>query len=182
MGFRGLSLCIQGTLYREWSPKYKARFIPVYTGNTSEKWEPVYEVTVYPCVYREHISIIILDWIGNGLSLCIQGTHEIYFKTDPRWAVYPCVYREHAVASHIPNDRNRFIPVYTGNTINWLCVFSQTCGLSLCIQGTRSDSVIKIGENRFIPVYTGNTLSVDLSASFKSVYPCVYREHFLINR
>ena len=50
----GLSLCIQGTLPSCKFLTWKARFIPVYTGNT---WRPLYRLQlkpVYPCVYREH--------------------------------------------------------------------------------------------------------------------------------
>ena len=50
-------------------------------------------------------------------------------------------------------------------------------GLSLCIQGTLDLFRPQFGEYRFIPVYTGNTVSILVSNSPASVYPCVYREH-----
>ena len=57
---RGLSLCIQGTLSLLLTASQRRRFIPVYTGNTElmETYTPA--VTVYPCVYREHILTVIL--------------------------------------------------------------------------------------------------------------------------
>ncbi len=52
------------------------------------------------------------------------------------FSVYPCVYREHLA--------------------KFFCVrFS--AGLSLCIQGTPSETTPSIRPERFIPVYTGNT-------------------------
>ena len=91
--------------------------------------------SVYPCVYRELLTIGSLSYCNVGLSLCIQGTPADQAKDD--------------VAE-------RFIPVYTGNSyagvyydnggavypcvyreLNVLNVFySFLHGLSLCIQGT----------------------------------------------
>ncbi len=50
----GLSLCIQGTLPKLNKPAELPRFIPVYTGNTSDKKALATSEAVYPCVYREH--------------------------------------------------------------------------------------------------------------------------------
>ena len=36
-----------------------------------------------------------------------------------------------------------------------------------------------VENTRFIPVYTGNILTFDEFAALVSVYPCVYREHFI---
>ena len=74
---------------------------------------------VYPCVYREHLHIVIPELERDGLSLCIQGTSRcnyIYMFCNrfiPVYtgnigtsaldfvnsAVYPCVYREHSYLS-----------------------------------------------------------------------------------
>ena len=95
----------------------------------------VFNVPVYPCVYREHIKKKGSISINIGLSLCIQGTRgytrkrarfkrfipvytgNTYISERPTTltAVYPCVYREHDVA------------IVTTIGID---------GLSLCIQGT----------------------------------------------
>ncbi len=76
--------------------------------------------------------------------------------------------------------RKRFIPVYTGNTVEkktgeiwhpvYPCVYREHCpnstnppnspGLSLCIQGTR--------------------ISTTFRSSRGTVYPCVYREHVIL--
>ena len=67
----------------------------MHTGNTA--WDFLNEVldAVYPCAYREHNNSSQRDFMGDGLSLCIQGTHL-------------------DVLDH-PNGM-RFIPVHTGNT------------------------------------------------------------------
>ena len=52
-----------------------------------------------------------------------------------------------------------------------------TCGLSLCIQGTRCTKDLPPELARFIPVYTGNTNVIELYWWLETVYPCVYREH-----
>ena len=70
----GLSLCIQGTPIAFCPVVASIRFIPVYTGNTFcgiviHPYPPV-----YPCVYREHITVFNISDAGIGLSLCIQGT------------------------------------------------------------------------------------------------------------
>ena len=75
-------------------------------------------------------------------------------------AVYPCVYREHAFLN--------VMPVVSG-------------GLSLCIQGTCKPLLYQLSFVRFIPVYTGN-IDIDLSLKIaESVYPCIYREHLLLD-
>ena len=53
--------------------------------------------SVYPCVYREHAGIVEAAKAENGLSLCIQGTLFLQM---------------------LAQIAKRFIPVYTGNTIN----------------------------------------------------------------
>ena len=54
----------------------------------------------------------------------------------------------------------------------------QLPGLSLCVQGTLSNSIRLYRYSRFIPVYTGNTFKLKKAQSNRSVYPCVYREHY----
>ena len=112
---RGLSLCIQGTPERTERNYKNTRFIPVYTGNTTQGAGSQRSGTVYPCVYREHNIIHICSFINSGLSLCIQGTPKQFSLSAPMETVYPCVYREHW---HAPSIE---MPVF---------------GLSLCIQGT----------------------------------------------
>ena len=132
---RGLSLCIQGTLARYLEHAASARFIPVYTGNTSSILLSGVNSPVYPCVYREHFHRSRNAALNCGLSLCIQRTLH-----------------SHAHANYY----FRFIPVYTGNTIHaqhnvdykpvYPCVYREhyktenfrlsLFGLSLCIQGT----------------------------------------------
>ena len=111
------------------------RKISVCTGNIWHCNPAVLSWTVYPCVYREHISKFNAKTNHGGLSLCIQGTSTNFpYRPPISW----------------------FIPVYTGNIIkseSWLtelsvypCVYREHCvcwrswfweiGLSLCIQGT----------------------------------------------
>ena len=152
----GLSLCIQGTRRRYSAAICSPRFIPVYTGNTSCCISKIHAAPVYPCVYREHCRDIFNISKLIGLSLCIQGTQEVYSLYAPE---------------------ARFIPVYTGNTNScnpssydnavYPCVYrehyyslrqtSNKGGLSLCIQGTLIANICKSIHTRFIPVYTGNT-------------------------
>ena len=137
-------------------------------------------VSVYPCVYREHLPLENRQKEAGGLSLCIQGT-----QFHDRNTVKP----------------SRFIPVYTGNTVVVLlskffiavypCVYREhtssaavfmfSFGLSLCIQGTPLLAVPANAQLRFIPVYTGNTSDKKPGALTRPVYPCVYREHTVAN-
>ena len=96
----GLSLCIQGTQTscKRWS--YYWRFIPVYTGNSLLLSFNSGLFWVYPCVYRELSSGKAPIAFGNGLSLCIQGTHRLIYNLS---------------------QRDRFIPVYTGNSLMTRC-------------------------------------------------------------
>ena len=132
----GLSLCIQGTQYKNSGAWIFGRFIPVYTGNTSIILKISHRCPVYPCVYREHVILTIIIAGNIGLSLCIQGTPSyawiwegayrfipVYTGNTPLRipalaapTVYPCVYREHLIS-----------------------IFKLTTdhGLSLCIQGTQ---------------------------------------------
>ena len=96
----GLSLCIQGTLSKFQIILFLFRFIPVYTGNILRKQPLAHPLSVYPCVYREHVNPTSTTFLKNGLSLCIQGTYPTYY-----WQMVG----------------HRFIPVYTGNIIfSWL--------------------------------------------------------------
>ena len=116
--FAGLSLCVQGTPNPLRRAKRLSRFIPVCTGNTILGETTHSHPPVYPCVYREHIFLIIISLPVFGLSLCIQGTQKsqqfyllikrfipVYTGNTcrehglhVRVTVYPCVYREHCKA------------------------------------------------------------------------------------
>ena len=128
----------------------------MYTGNTPFWGGFSVGVTVYPCVYREHINFLILARNEVGLSLCIQGTLPGIFAHNPHCPVYPCVYREHFY------ERKKSPLVG---------------GLSLCIQGTPDGKQNTRLSARFIPVYTGNTVFYIKVMICRTVYPCVYREH-----
>ena len=95
MEIAGLSLCIQGTRIGVPKNQNEFRFIPVYTGNTKTRCSIAPQFPVYPCVYREHLSVKVIFELRSGLSLCIQGTQN------------PC---------YTIQKMQRFIPVYTGNT------------------------------------------------------------------
>ena len=69
----------------------------MYTGNSATLGSIGVVAAVYPCVYRE-LTNDVKNFVDNaGLSLCIQGT----LAHHAEW------YQE-----------NRFIPVYTGNSLN----------------------------------------------------------------
>ena len=111
----GLSLCIQGTSYNIERVSGHLRFIPVYTGNTRSIPLMRFRHSVYPCVYREHLTVTKVPHSKSGLSLCIQGTcsavveYNAFIRFIPVYTgniknagctqvmrpVYPCVYREH---------------------------------------------------------------------------------------
>ena len=148
----------------------------MHTGNTFLANRRIQPRAVYPCAYREHKYMGARSDTNRGLSLCIQGTQraECDFLYGARFipvytgnpqsiqgvfslsTVYPCVYREPLISKHIA---------------------SIDFGLSLCIQGTRSGSLVQELLKRFIPVYTGNPLMILRVFVLISVYPCVYREH-----
>ena len=154
-GKDGLSLCIQGTSIFRMLIFDFLRFIPVYTGNIKKFIMLLFINAVYPCVYREHLTLVLHQHIANGLSLCIQGTlrYQYLYMRQVRFipvytgniqfikwtvnnnSVYPCVYREHTWASTSAFE----LP-----------------GLSLCIQGTCCSRQCESKAYRFIPVYTGN--------------------------
>ena len=128
----------------------------MHTGNTILIEINISMITVYPCAYREHGGRICYNYLNCGLSLCIQGTQLVSPDFDPF---------------------ARFIPVHTGNTVEYSINPLMFNGLSLCIQGTRTIINLNIEVLRFIPVHTGNTVSGGDSAGSGSVYPCAYREH-----
>ena len=148
----------------------------MYTGNTQYVSLNDLLKPVYPCAYREHETIHIILKILSGLSLCIQGTQTPFLVEimDVRFipvhtgntlyliyplthkTVYPCAYREH---------------------IHYTIIHVQKIGLSLCIQGTLSQTLITAHTTRFIPVHTGNTDFQYYSPLEFAVYPCAYREH-----
>ena len=92
----GLSLCIQGTRINCPHTPRAPRFIPVYTGNTRQAPLCWILCPVYPCVYREHPVTFMQIKQPPGLSLCIQGTQDAQIASL---------------------TAERFIPVYTGNTL-----------------------------------------------------------------
>ena len=169
----------------------------MYTGNTHLNKFRHLNLSVYPYVYREHITLRVLIPLYLGLSLFIQGT-LVQFLT-----------RQFEI---------RFIPVYTGNTIRpelllfaktvYPCVYREhiqtniqlthQSGLSLCIQGTRLAQIFIVitltvypcvyREHNFLSIrlnqFFGLSLCIqgtrwtdEVYAYTKPVYPCVYREH-----
>ena len=133
----------------------------------------------------------------SGLSLCVQGTLNVYFfnfnvprfipvctgNTTPELylfgvaPVYPCVYREH---------ETRCFDCY------------KLIGLSLCVQGTRKLLLTNNGDGTVYPCVYREHMYLTLTAVWRSglslcvqgtrcsrflaisqctVYPCVYREH-----
>ena len=90
----GLSLCVQGTPHPNTYPLNRCRFIPVCTGNIVRSFASPVVLSVYPCVYREHLHGQHNPLVLNGLSLCVQGT-----------------YRQQQQIKIM----KRFIPVCTGN-------------------------------------------------------------------
>ena len=57
---RGLSLCVQGTFFKHSYTHKINRFIPVCTGNILLVFTIWWQLSVYPCVYREHTNYNIL--------------------------------------------------------------------------------------------------------------------------
>ena len=102
------------------------------------------------------LGLFVMDlWL---IPVCTGNiTSRWYFRV--RFPVYPCVYRE-----HVPSAGSPFI----------------VSGLSLCIQGTlffkQDFELIR----RFIPVHTGNITWAGILPSPRPVYPCAYREHFIL--
>ena len=128
----------------------------MYTGNTSHAnfFRGIF--SVYPCVYREHTTVMPKQHFQPGLSLCIQGTLYIFSTV---------------LVVH------RFIPVYTGNTMN---MRTRICAKPVypCVYREHHYPIqYNGGDLRFIPVYTGNTGTVTIRRNDLPVYPCVYREH-----
>ena len=115
-------------------------------------------ITVYPCVYREHIRNSCKRHLDDGLSLCIQGTPHICYLCN--------------------NDR-RFIPVYTGNTAPLVVVVNAITVYPCVYREHGRVSCRRSIRARFIPVYTGNTIPAANGDLPEPVYPCVYREHLL---
>ena len=79
----------------------------------------------------------------------------IYFDE----AVYPCTYRE----------RNNI-------TINHFTIF----GISLYLQGTPLVMQSEMGKVRYIPVPTGNAPPASKDRPMTPVYPCTYRERYVL--
>ena len=94
---RGLSLCIQGTLYIHCFLIALLRFIPVHTGNIMKSLFSFLYKSVYPCAYREHLLLLILV-ISIGRFIPVH-TGNMLVTGEPSMilTVYPCAYREHLV-------------------------------------------------------------------------------------
>ena len=86
------------------------------------------------------------------------GNTLVGVNGEVKGSVYPCVYREHNTAD---------------------AVYTSLNGLSLCIQGTLVFPIRTPLPARFIPVYTGNTEIIFKLPVQHTVYPCVYREHYM---
>ena len=132
----GLSLCVQGThgIFKYFTGV--SRFIPVCTGNTPWRLINKSDISVYPCVYREHVNALLSQCFGVRFIPVCTGNTNFTGRSTGNNSVYPCVYREHSF--------NRLTS-------------RMACGLSLCIQGTQKNDNNRQTECRFIPVYTGNT-------------------------
>ena len=136
------------------------------TGNIKSINSDKYSDAVYPCMYREHSSVMSNGKRKYGLSLYVQGTlfikslNPIFSRFIPVYTgnafpqlqspefypVYPCVYRE-----------RQLIPSNSDNIF----------GLSLCIQGTQVLPNAGNVTGRFIPVYTGNAPIITYCFIFK---------------
>ena len=130
----------------------------MYTGNMLIYKRNSSAISVYPCVYREHLCQTLNNF--QFFRFIPVYTGNIFDRTLAHsWSpVYPCVYREHF----------------------WCCdLHVSFCGLSLCIQGTFFHEIITNYEYRFIPVYTGNIQFLIKPKVQATVYPCVYREHII---
>ena len=155
----GLSLCVQGTPSYSGYDEIRKRFIPVCTGNTLPAPDVIESLDgLSLCVQGTPPN----DWFFGGharfIPVCTGNTY-IQFVLLQKESVYPCVYREH----------------FGVELISWT-----HCGLSLCVQGTLVTNQTAAPRVRFIPVCTGNTSAVVGINWAKPVYPCVYREHWLI--
>ena len=91
----GLSLCIQGTSYKLLHCCCNSRFIPVCTGNTFINLIGKNIVTVYPCVYREHVIIFVRNYSFKRFIPVCTGNTNGSCSVISSSTVYPCVYREH---------------------------------------------------------------------------------------
>ena len=92
----GSSPCVRGTHSVGSNYGNGHRFIPVCTGNTVVCAKKQITITVHPRVYGEHWPTTPLPRTRFGSSPCVRGTRP----------------------SNLPrNDRVRFIPVCTGNTL-----------------------------------------------------------------
>ena len=111
---------------------------------------------VYPCVYREHVKILLENCGRLRFIPVYTGNIAIAPIFRDNSPVYPCVYREHR---------------------GFLRANAEMAGLSLCVQGTSAPAINPNMPPRFIPVCTGNMCFHSSGVSFKPVYPCVYREH-----
>ena len=152
---------------------------------------------VYPCVYREHVKILLENCGRLRFIPVYTGNIAIAPIFRDNSPVYPCVYREHSSlvvkTSHRPG-LSLCIQGTCKNIIRELwqiavypCVYrehrgflranAEMAGLSLCVQGTSAPAINPNMPPRFIPVCTGNMCFHSSGVSFKPVYPCVYREH-----
>ena len=132
-------------------------------------------ISVYPCTYRELGGHGTNGTIVTGISLYLQGTHQIHLQ-------------EELVS--------RYIPVPTGNSFRetsqifittvYPCTYRELCanafkrwnisGISLYLQGTLATVTVPCSSVRYIPVPTGNSHVKNWYAELTTVYPCTYRE------
>ena len=111
----GLSLCIQGTSQPQSYLCPACRFIPVHTGNMGQGDNRFANSPVYPCAYREHELLKLLNVSQLRFIPVHTGNMYANIANDFVITVYPCAYREHR--------RSKY-------------GFNAVFGLSLCIQGT----------------------------------------------
>ena len=114
---------------------------------------------VYPCTYRE------LDWKSSRRADSKRyipvptGNSAALTLASSAWAVYPCTYRE------LIFIRNMII---------------MNIGISLYLQGTPWAIANNVSKSRYIPVPTGNSTWPLTIFNGSPVYPCTYRELWLL--
>ena len=135
----GLSPYARGTLFGVVFMWINLRFIPVCTGNTFQNESNFPRNSVYPRMHGEHQHILGNKDAARGLSPYARGTPRRTQKEKARLAVYPRMHGEHcrhqrhhsrkcglspyARGTQFKNRfsifRFRFIPVCTGNTVDY---------------------------------------------------------------
>ncbi len=177
----GSSPWTRGTLFTTRIDRYRMRFIPVDTGNTSKLLIVKVIHTVHPRGHGEHETAERATTFPVGSSPWTRGT---------------------LIKHHIFIYMARFIPVDTGNTADsWLFTSMLTVhprghgehitrlacnnhvnGSSPWTRGTRDNTNRVSAKSRFIPVDTGNTTGVKLDQSAMAVHPRGHGEHGIYSR